>query len=248
MLATDFNNWIKTEQGQYVIQWERQKVAGMVSDVFGFHAVQIGNTEIDFLAGNRIQHQILVSESGSSDNAGLAATPDALPFASASLDLVVLPHILEFHDNPHQIIREVERCLMPEGQLVVLGFNPFSLWGLKCRMRNDIKRYPWRGRYIGVPRLKDWLSLLGFEIERGHFGRYAPPFEQAKWLHRWRALELAGDRWWPFGGGVYIVRAVKRVQGLRLIRPQWRKSAKPRLTPVPHPTPVNNRNCNTDNV
>jgi ubiquinone/menaquinone biosynthesis C-methylase UbiE len=52
-----------------------------------------------------------------------------LPFAANSIDLAVMPHVLESHDNPHQILREVERILIPDGQLVITGFNPLSLWG-----------------------------------------------------------------------------------------------------------------------
>ena len=148
-----------------------------------------------------------------------------LPFASQSLDLVVLPHLLEFAAEPHQVLREVERVLIPEGQIIISGFNPASLWG----MRQAATRLtggtflPREGEFISLPRLKDWLKLLNMEVGRGQFGCYAPPFATEKWLHRFSFLEPAGTRWWPYFGAVYVVRAIKRVQGMRLIGPVWNK-------------------------
>ena len=143
-----------------------------------------------------------------------------LPIASNSVDLILLPHVLEFDEHPHQILREVERVLMPEGQVILAGFNPFSLWGMRRRLRGGAD-YPWRGRFISLIRVKDWLALLGFEILGGQMACYAPPVKQQKWLERWKFMEAAGDRWWPISGGVYFLQAVKRVRGVRLIMPKW---------------------------
>jgi len=77
---------------------------------------------------------------------------------------------------------------------------------------------------------------LSFEVERGSFGCYAPPFQHEQWLRRCRFMEAAGNRWWSFAGGVYLLRAVKRVYGMRLIKPVW-NAAKPGakvLRPVAH--------------
>jgi SAM-dependent methyltransferase len=205
-----------------------------VSDIFGFNALQIGLPQLDFLAENRIALRQKVGEPRDDGAVDVRCALPALPFASASVDLVVLAHVLEFHEHPHELLREVERVLIPEGQVVIVGFNPFSLWGLRRRLPRCPDGAPWEGRYIGLPRLKDWLKLLSFEIDRGHFGRYAPPFGSARWLDACRWMERAGDRWWPVAGGVYSIRAIKRVHGMRLVKPNWRKAAAARkaLTPV----------------
>ncbi|HEX9578572.1 MAG TPA: hypothetical protein VF993_12525, partial [Myxococcales bacterium] len=93
---------------------------------------------------------------------------------------------------------------------------------------------PWRGKFIGVLRLKDWLALLGFELNGGRFGCYAPPFSRSQWLERFAFMEKAGDRWWPICGGVYVVRAIKRHVGMRLVVPTWRdkRAASKALAPV----------------
>jgi hypothetical protein len=111
---------------------------------------------------------------------------------------------------------------MPEGQIVIAGFNPASLWGLKRLLGRRRAEYPWCGEFIGLVRLRDWLKLLGFELNGGRFGCYAPPFSRTHWQNRFAFMEKAGDRWWPICGGIYVVRAVKRVRGMKLVAPQWK--------------------------
>lgn len=211
--------WIASPQGRYILDWEAACIDEAVSDVFGFNALQIGLPQQDFLRANRIPLRCRI---GHGEPVALRCAPEALPIATQSIDLVVLPHVLEFADDPHQILREVERVLIPEGQLIITGFNPLSLWGLKKQARRGTG-FPWNGSYLSPGRLKDWLKLLGFEVDRGQYGCYAPPCEQQKWLQRWRFTESAGRRWWKFSGAVYLIRAVKRVNGIRLITPPWRR-------------------------
>jgi len=162
-----------------------------------------------------------------------------LPFASQSVDLIVLPHVLEFAAEPHQVLREVERVLIPEGQLIICGFNPASLWGAR-QMAGRLSGghfLPRDGEFISLPRIKDWLKLLNMEVNRGHFGCYAPPCMTDKWLGRYAFMEKAGDRWWPYFGAVYMVQAIKRVKGMRLIGPAWKRTP----AKVPGVVPVVNR-------
>jgi SAM-dependent methyltransferase len=218
MSIQGFTDWLETPQGRYVLDWERSKYDQLVADIFGFNAVQIGLPAIDYLRANRMPFRFRCDDRA---DAAVSADPQFLPFASNSLDLVVLPHVLEFDDNPHQVLREVERVLVPEGSLVVAGFNPFSLWGAKRKLSRRKELPPWRGRYISVPRLKDWFALLGLEPRAGAFGCYAPAVTQEKWLQRFQFLDLAGDRWWPIAGAVYVIQAIKRVPGMRVIMPKW---------------------------
>ena len=147
-----------------------------------------------------------------------------LPFASVSLDLVVLPHVLERAADPYQVLREVDRVLRPEGRLIVTGFNPVSLWGARQAMLRGVVRpfLPPDARPIGLPRLRDWLRLLSFEPDRGRFGCYVPPCRTQRWLQRLQWVEKAGDRWWPICGALYLLSSVKRVRGMRLIGPAWK--------------------------
>lgn len=220
MSSQSADDWLATPQGSYVADWVQGRHDHLVADIFGFNALQLGMLQRDLLRANRMPLRV---RGGPCGEVGARFELESLPFASTSVDLVVLPHLLEFASNPHQILREVERVLVPEGQVIITGFNPLSLWGIRRHVGSDGGDYPWSGSYLSVMRIKDWLSLLGFEIQLGSFGCYAPAVTQEKWLRRWHFMESAGDRWWPFAGAIYVVQAVKRVQGMRLIMPRWRE-------------------------
>jgi len=222
------NQWFASEQADYVLKREQDYFDHTVSDIFGFNAMQIGLPEHDFLRSSRMP---LRFTGGNQASNTVRLCCDELPIATGSVDLVLLPHVLEFAESPHQIIREVERVLRPEGSLIISGFNPYSLWGLR-RALGSKKGYPWHGKFIGLPRLKDWLALLGFEVAGGRFAAYAPPLRHAKWLDRFAFMEKAGDRWWAVSGGVYFLHAIKRVPGMRLIEPKWKKGLVGNLLPV----------------
>jgi SAM-dependent methyltransferase len=239
--------WLQTAPGRYLLEWEQDRLDLAVTDAFGFHALQLGLPELDGLRANRMPHRWIASDSlmapellplppardglsttqQAEEPVGLHCEFDALPFPQNSLDLVVLPHALELARDPHQTLREVERVLVPEGRVVIAGFNPASLWGLR-QSAGRVKRglgfsrdkclyLPRAGEFIGYWRLRDWLRLLGFEVEIGRFGCYRPPFQSAPWLQRCAWMDPVGDRWWPVLGAVYFLVAVKRVRGMRLI-------------------------------
>jgi SAM-dependent methyltransferase len=222
------SEWFATPQGGYVLAREQAYFDSTVSDIFGYNALQLGLPEHGFLRGNRIP---LRFSAGNQPGNAVRLICAELPFDCDCMDLVVMPHVLEFAEYPHQILREVARVLRPEGNLIISGFNPRSLWGLR-RALGTKQGYPWRGQFIALSRLKDWLALLGFEVENGHFAAYAPPFHTAKWLERFSFMETAGDRWWMVSGGVYFVRAIKRVHGMRLIMPKWNEGLVRKLLPV----------------
>jgi SAM-dependent methyltransferase len=222
------SEWLATPQGGYVLAREQAYFDHMVGDMFGYNALQLGLPEHDFLHSNRIP--LRISGGNQSGNAVRLICTE-LPFDSDSMDLVVIPHVLEFSEHPHQVLREVARVLRPEGNLIISGFNPRSLWGIH-RALGRREGYPWQGQFIALPRIKDWLALLGFEVAGGRFAAYAPPFHTAKWLERFAFMETAGNRWWAVSGGVYFLHAIKRVHGMRLIKPKWNKGLVSKLLPA----------------
>lgn len=231
-LIVELAEWLDTAPGRYVQAWEQKQIDGMVANVFGYHAIQIGLPHWDLLRANRIPYKgrtgVLFDQAGEQE-AVLITDPENLPFDTQSIDLLVLPHVLECSNAPHQILREVERVLMPEGRVVISGFNPWSLWGGRDRIPGLDPLMPVPAHMqVSLARLKDWFKLLSFELDRGRFGCYAPPCLNKVWLDRWGFMEAAGDRWWPVCGAVYVVSAVKRVAGMRLVGPSW-KTAKKRV-------------------
>ena len=250
-------DWFQTPQGRYLLAWERDQMDRVVADIFGFHALQLGLPALDALQANRMPHRWTASNavhiaSGAAPGASgpvhsttapaqgqrgadlagrvqLLCDFAALPFSANSLDLVVLPHTLELHVDPHATLREVERVLMPEGRVVICGVNPASLWGLRQRRAHLYRRLgfgelflPEEGEFIGYRRLRDWLRLLSFEVESGQFGCYRPAVMGEQWLERFQWMDRAGARWWPIFGAVYFLVAVKRVRGMRLLGPVWK--------------------------
>ncbi|KMQ80764.1 FIG005121: SAM-dependent methyltransferase [Candidatus Burkholderia pumila] len=252
----DWPAWTNSAPGRYVLEWEQAQLDRVVSDIFGYHALQLGMPQLDALRENRMTGRALVldAESGASapytvpltSSAGVSALPATsapggrstvwcdlldLPFETQSVDLLVLPHTLEFSRDPHRLLREAERVLLPEGQLIILGFNSLSLWGARQSLGKVARKpfVPAAHEMIAFTRIKDWIKLLGFDLERGRFGCYRPPLLTDKWLQRYHFMEPVGDRWWPIFGAAYMITAVKRVRGMRLIGP--RKLKKPTLAP-----------------
>jgi SAM-dependent methyltransferase len=222
MNGNTLQEWFGTPLGEYLLHKERAYLDEITPDVFGFHALQIGLPEIDFLRESRIAHRMRVAVDGRPD---VHAKGHELPFSTQSIDLVILPHVFEFTAEAHAILREVDRIMMPEGRLVIVGFNPWSLWGLRSTIGPKRSEHPWNGRFVSLPRVKDWLSLLSFEVNAGRLIGYAPPFDRASWRKRFGFMEPAGDRWWAVGGAVYMLQAIKRVRGMRLLTPAWQEGA-----------------------
>lgn len=232
MLA--FEHWLSTPAGQYFVALEQNWFDQEVPDLFGFTAVQLGTQKINGLKESRIPHTAFAypvdalnantEPTSTSDlKPDLYLQLDDLPFETQSLDLLILPHVLEFAPDPHQLLREVERVLLPEGRVIITGFNPVSLWGLKhCLMRRWCPVWPAGCEPIHITRLKDWFKLLSLELESGRFSAYRLPSTREKILQRFGFMEKAGDRWWPVCGGAYYLTAVKRMHGMRLINPAFK--------------------------
>jgi SAM-dependent methyltransferase len=223
MATNTLHEWFATPLGQYLLGKEREYLDDVAPDIFGFHALQVGLTEHDLLRESRIAHRMRIAPWGEGTN--LRAKFDELPIATQSIDLALLPHVLEFADDPHTVLREIDRVMMPEGRLVIVGFNPWSLWGLRSSVGFTRHQHPWNGRFVSLPRVKDWLALLGFDVSAGRLTAYVPPFDSEKWRRRFGFMEPAGDRWWAIGGAVYMLQAIKRVRGMRLLTPAWQEKA-----------------------
>jgi SAM-dependent methyltransferase len=220
MPSRTLHDWFATPLGNYLLEKEQAYLDDVTPDIFGFHALQLGLSQVDLLRESRIAHRMRVD---SLDHPDLFAKGHELPIATQSIDMVLLPHVIEFATEPHAVLREVDRVMMPEGRLLILGFNPWSLWGLRSALGPSRKDYPWNGHFMSLLRVKDWLALLGFEVSAGRLVAYAPPIESPRVLRRFGFMEPAGDRWWAVGGAVYMLQAIKRVRGMRLLTPAWQE-------------------------
>jgi SAM-dependent methyltransferase len=192
-------------------------------------------------AGNNAAH------SGADFGADVVFDARALPFFEESLDLVVLPHTLEFSPDPHACLREVARVLVNEGRVVISGINPLSLWGAR-QWRGHLWRrlgggdlyLPEQGEFISPWRVADWLRLLGFAVGPVHYGCWRATARTQRGMARLAWMDDWGERLWPVLGAAYCVTAVKRTASVTLMGKPWRevpRSAEVRVTTPRTPAP-----------
>jgi SAM-dependent methyltransferase len=223
---SQLQTWYRSELGQQLAANEAELLAETLPNLFGYHLLQLGRlcTE-DWLASSRVSHAAIIDFQPpltDTDERRLFGLPDQLPIQTDSVDVMVLPHTLEFSLRPHAVLREAERVLIPEGHLVMLVFNPRSIWLLWRWMFGWRRKIPWCGHFLSTARIRDWMELLGFEViqVQGYF--YRPPLQGRHVMHRLGVLERLGRRAWPMLGAGNLIVARKRVVTMTPIRPRWR--------------------------
>jgi SAM-dependent methyltransferase len=225
-LELEFYRWFLEQPGALVLRQEREAVAAIAPRLFGYQLIQLGllGPDLDYFGACPIRSRTVVSASSSASCGAVfvRGNPEQLPIAADSADAVVMAHTLDLANDPPLVLREVERVLIPEGRLVLIGFNPFSLWGLRRRLGTR-RAPPWSCNFISYPQLHDWLSLLGFAVERTDVLMFRPPIAHPSLLERFAFLDRQGERLWPMLAGVYVVQAIKRVSTLTPITLPWRR-------------------------
>lgn len=243
-LAPALRAWFQTELGRSVLQAEQRLIDRCLSDCFGYHLLQLGvDNDLTFYDDCRIQRcfkagSIPPTSQGERSKA-LFVQCDAqeLPFESDSLDAVIVHHAMEFAANPHAVLRELYRVTVPQGRIVLVGFNPWSLLGARMVLGRYRSNSIWRNHFLSVSRLHDWLELLGLAVQSTDYGFHRPPLHRT--AQRPGAIEHAWARHWP-GGGVYAITAVKEVSRFIPMKPLW-AAARPALSPLAVAKPSANR-------
>jgi len=218
------NHWLASTRGKRMLALEQQELARVLPNLFGRHILQIGNWGAGegLLASADMLHRAVLGTLG--DDATKALTlPESLPILGKSVDAVLLPHTLEFSPSPHNLLREVDRILTDRGRLLILGFNPWSLWGLRRSLGIGARAFPPGARFYGTGRLGDWLELLGFEVSQlRRFGAGFP----------WNEPHTAGAGFTltgvlrPLTEG-YLIVAKKRVVPMSLVTRPPRAQVRP---------------------
>lgn len=225
-------SWYQTPMGRRLQALEQQWLAQILPNLFGYHLVQVGYVgQVDLTASSRISHRVMMSACNNTlpgHAIQFCGQSDRLPIATDSVDVVLLPHVLEYSHHPHEVLREVDRILVPEGHVVMLSFNPFSLWGgwrLTAAWRQHM---PWCGKFLSTTRLRDWLALLGFDMVQQQGYGFMPPWNTSHLADRLHWLEQPGQRFFSFAAGSSILVAKKRVTTLTPITPRWHQRKKAR--------------------
>lgn len=234
--------WYCSPVGRLLEAAEREAVGRCLDRLTGAAMLQLGGFGSQPKLGANTGRQWLACE-GADEPGDCIVDFEQLPFQSNTIDIVVLVHTLDFASRPHVVLREAERVLVPEGTLLTLCFNPWSLWGVTRAWRGyPGAEGPWGGRYLAVRRTRDWLTLLGLELEHTEYLYFRPPWNSEGAQQRLQVLEGLGERWLPWFGGVYLMEARKHVAGLTPLRPRWRRHTKLISGGLPQPTPRNYMN------
>ncbi|TWX73981.1 class I SAM-dependent methyltransferase [Colwellia sp. C1TZA3] len=226
-------SWQKIPNGDLIVANINQVLAPWWPKFFGYHMLKIGALSGEIASvDSPIKHQLtLTNQVGGSD---IIAEIDDLPLLKHSVDVCVLAHALEFSLDPHHVVREANRVLIPNGYLVITGFNPFSLAGLNQFIPYRRKQTPWNERFFSPMRVKDWLHLMGFEIQldkRFLHSSLSGQLTQGVFCNHWQNI---ATRYFPSLGSVYVIVAKKRVLPLTPIKPKWQ--LRPHFEPVKVPT------------
>ncbi len=227
------NDWFEGPLGSRVLREEAALAPIALDNVFGFELLQVGTwgPAQHLLDGARTQHTTLVAPQ-LGPVVTLCAPLDTLPFRSDSIDAILLPHTLELVEDPYAVLREAERILTAEGCLMICGFNPFSGWGARRALGRLFGRpeFPPRTqRMLSERRLRDWVALLGFDVD-GVYG-YLGSLPLKGRAH---ASEFQASASWA--SGAYLLKARKRVTSLTLVRPPRRRSRPRVLVGAAEPT------------
>src|SRR5579862_4684922 len=197
-----------------------------MEDVFGWELLQIGawGSARELLARGRTRRQSLIAAPGFPGGADILARPANLPVTSDCIDAALLPHTLEFAPDPYAILREVDRVLVAEGQLLVLGFRPWSLWGMRARW-SRAGFPPGMRRVLSERLLREWLVLLGYEVTAAQRYLYLSPWSRGLSKGESTTRMLRPGLTYPLPAGGYLLKARKRVYTLTPIRGRFREKS-----------------------
>lgn len=219
-----WNQWLSQQPlGHSLLEAEEQILATLLDKHYGKHAVLVGvPKQHELLKSIHLPCQSLVTSFMSKEKELHCIEADfhELPLLTGSIDLVVLPHTLEFVDNPRQLLAEACRIIKPEGLIVICGFNPYSTWGMRKLLAK--KHVPWAGNFIQSHKIKSWLRLVDFELEKQRSTMFRPPVKQTGVYQKMHFLESLG-KCLPVLGGVYILVARAKVVPLTPIRLKWKQ-------------------------
>ena len=212
--------WYGHAVGRRTLQALDRLLEPGLARAFGYHGLWLGQApagSLDLRRHAPIRHQVWMGP-----GAGAARCRfEALPVAAESVDLVVLFHALELSEDPHALLREVDRVLVPEGQLVIVHFHPWSWYGLWHATAGLFGRMPWCLSFYSRQRVADWLGLLGYACEARHGIGFVPPLGGRRLqpvLTRLDDLLARRPGWMP---GISVLRARKQVAAVRPLFLAW---------------------------
>lgn len=216
------SQWLESGAGVGLLREEGRRVQAALDSLFGDHFLQIGSWGGELFRQFARTKRAAVIDSRAGDAVDIVSAPDCLGVADDSIDIVFLPHVLETHDDPHGVLREVDRILRSDGHVIILGFSPVSLWGLRHFVTR--RRFPpGIRRLISEHRLRDWLRLLSFAVDRSSFQYFHAPMLRRAAQPR-EVLDGATESRQRDAGAAHFDAATARTGGrfIRAVGSSWR--------------------------
>jgi SAM-dependent methyltransferase len=211
-------SWFDSDLSRHVLKTESAMLDQLLPGFFGYNLAQFSVQDRVLHDASPIQNKIVVNLD--TTKAALVSSPAQLPFANDSIDVAILHHLLDFAEAPQNILRELARVTLPMGHIVIVGFNPLSLWGAWRTVARYKGVAPWNGAFIRPGRLMDWLNLLDFKIDRAQYSIYGPPV--SRYLGEVNDYSHGVSRTLNLPvGSVYVIVARKHVGAVRSIKPVW---------------------------
>lgn len=232
-----WDHWLTQFLGSNVLQIEQQYLPKYLNNCNGKHALLIGvpRQNVLFKSNKILNHYALTPLSDRLNRIRCIESKfNELPIASSSMDLVLLPHTLDMCDRPEQLLNEVCRIVKPEGHVVILGFNPFSFWGLMQRFLKN-STVPWSFKFLKSSIVINWLENTNFELQKKGGFLFQPPIQNETIFKKLRFLEWIGQKFFPSLGGVYVLVAKAKVIPLTPIKLKWKQTL-PAVQIIPRPT------------
>ena len=217
------NDWYRSPLGQYLTSQIKTRLDSFLSTSFGYYAITLGGEGIaaELMDSCRVNHVFHLGQGGEGQQAFIDNA--SLPIAADSTDLVVLIHALSESSDPHAILREVNRVLIPDGKLIIIDFNPLSFWGLRHLTQAWLDDAPWSGHYYTARRLKDWASLLGFERLAHYHCGYVLPLNYPSLISRSHIISKFSERWLGFSSALNVLIFEKNTIPITPVRSRWVK-------------------------
>ncbi len=249
------SSWYKTLAGKTALDQLDEHCADLMSEMFGYYAIETGflSGKHDLLASSRIAAGFSLVNKGNenltqnvakntakntaknvieNNDISVISSVEQLPVATDNIDLVVASHVLESSEDPHQVLREIDRVLVPEGHCILIGFNPFAI----SRLAPQVSKLARRGykskqsvkemyKLRSAHRVRDWFSLLGFEVVDVHYMGFRPNVKNPKLFNSFNWLDKAGEYIGPALGKLYVFHVKKQVIAMRPYKKVWKAPA-----------------------
>ncbi len=224
-LQNAYEQWFQTALGRKLLSDQRAKVDDVTRRIFGYQQLELPvSHRLPMGNATSLGHKMMMVPQYQSDmpENTLVSLSHELAVRHDSIDLAILHHTLDFAASPHQALREASQVVKSSGYLLIIGFNPISLWGVR-KLLSRKKPAPWNGRFISGQRIEDWLSVLDFEVSNSSYHFYRPPFESYNVLERFSFLDKLDKRDTPMGA-YYMILAKKQVGCSISAKPHWNKA------------------------